>query len=154
MLALHVWPLGKVALGIAAGEGGWLGLGALLATQALFAAKALDVRWLRLPSRRAAVVAFLLATCCAHPEVAFEELGHATKGAAVATLAIAPAACRTRPRRWLQGLRDLLGRSARAASHWRDRVGALVSERRALAAASSCLVSARRGRAPPRSVLA
>jgi len=148
MLAFHCWPLVKVAAGIATGEGGYAALFMLLATQALFAAKLADVRWLRLPSRRAAVVAFLIATCCAHPEAAFSELGHASKCAAVATLAAAPVAQRARPRRWLA---DFLRAGARAVSVWRDMVGALVLRRRALALAPVTLQRTRYGRAPPRS---
>lgn len=148
MLAFHCWPLVKVAAGIATGEGGYAALLMLLATQALFAAKLADVRWLRLPSRRATIVAFLIATCFAHPEAAFTELGHATKGAAVAVLVVAPAALRARPERWLA---SWLRAGTRAASVWRDTVGALVLRRGALSLAPVTLQRTRFGRAPPRS---
>jgi hypothetical protein len=148
MLAFHCWPLTKVVAGIVAGDGGYAGLAMLLATQALFAAKLADVRWLRLPSRRAAVVAFLIATCFAHPEAAFTELGHASKGAAVVVLAAAPAALRARPRRWAQ---DWLRAGASAISLWRDTVGALVLRRRALVRVPVILQATHFGRAPPRS---
>ncbi|MEZ6016223.1 MAG: hypothetical protein R3F49_13975 [Planctomycetota bacterium] len=149
MLVLHLWPLAKVGAGIFAGEGGLPGFLALLAAQALFAAKLADVRWLRLPSRRGAVVAFLIATCLAHPEVAFEQLGLASKTAAVVTLAVAPAAARAEPKRWLaRFLRD----AARAGALWRDQAGLLVRRRRALAPVPVPVQGARFGRAPPRSI--
>lgn len=148
MLAFHCWPLFKVAAGMLAGEGGLAGFAMLLATQALFAAKLADVRWLRLPSRRAAVVAFLIATCFAHPEVAFTELGHASKGTAVVVIAAAPVALRAQPKRWLA---DWLRAGARAVALWRDAVGTLALRRCALAQAPVTLRTARFGRAPPRS---
>ena len=146
MLALHLWPLAKVAAGLIAGQGGWLALFGLLATQALFAAKVADVRWLRLPSRRAAIAVFLIATALAHPEAALQELGHATKGAAVATVAAAPAALRARPKRWLQ---DWLRRGVAAVTVGFDRVGRCVRPERALAPALVPCRRLRPGRAPP-----
>ena len=148
MLALHLWPLGKVLAGLVAGEGGFGALATLLATQALFAAKLADVRWLRLPSRKGALVAFLLATCFAHPETTLTELGHATKSAAVATLAVAPVVAKARPKRWLT---DWLRAASRATATWRDVVGTLVRRRRALTLVPVLLLGAPPGRAPPRS---
>jgi hypothetical protein len=148
MLALHCWPLLKVSAGVLAGEGGYVGLAMLLATQALFAAKLADVRWLRIPSRRAAVAVFLIATCCAHPEAAFAELGQATQASAVAVLAAAPAALRARPKRWLA---EWLRAGARTVAVWRDTIGTLVLRRRALAWTPLVLQATRFGRAPPRS---
>ncbi len=146
MLALHLWPLAKVTAGLVAGQGNWLALLGLLATQALFAAKLADVRWLRLPSRRAAIAVFLIATALAHPEVALQELGHATKGAAVATVAAAPAVLRARPKRWLQ---DWLRRGAAAVQVGFDRVGRLVRPERALVPVLHPARRLRPGRAPP-----
>jgi hypothetical protein len=148
MLALHCWPLFKVSAGILSGEGGFAGFAMLLATQALFAAKLADVRWLRLPSRRAAIVVFLIATCCAHPEAAFAELGQATKATAVAVLAATPVALRARPKRWLA---DWLRAGALATATWRDTIGTLALRHRALALAPITLQRTCFGRAPPRS---
>ena len=146
LLALHLWPLAKVTTGLVAGQGGWLALAGLLATQALFAAKLADVRWLRLPSRRAAVVVFLLATALAHPEAALQELGQATKGAAVATVAAAPAVLRARPRRWFA---DWLRRGAHAVDLGFDRAGRMVRPERAVALVPLSVRALRPGRAPP-----
>jgi len=154
LLALHLWPIAKVTGGLLAGDGGFGALAALLATQALFAAKFADVRWLRLPSRRAALVAFLIATCCAHPEVAFEQLGHAQQpaqwGAALATLAAAPAVARAKPCRWLARFQRFVG--GRLVALWRDTVGVLARPVPVCVPIAARVYGRHSGRAPPPSI--
>jgi hypothetical protein len=146
MLALHLAPLWKVGGSLVAGEGSLAAFLGLLATQALFAAKFADVRWLRLPSRRAALLTFVLATAGAHPEVVFEELGHAVKPAAAVVLAAAPAAARAKPGRWLATWLDAF---TRRSALWRDRVGVLVRATGVPRAARAVTSAVRFGRAPP-----